>query len=45
MQRIEGLFATVRAAGQHLEWRGRAGLSAYAHEGGQQLSEIGRAHV
>lgn len=37
MQRIEGLFAAVRTAGQHLEWRGRAGLPAYAQEVGQQL--------
>lgn len=46
MQRIEGLFAAVRAAGQHLEWRGRAGLPAYAHEVGQQLSgHFGCSHA
>lgn len=39
MNRIEGLFAAMRAAGQHMEWQGRAALAGYAEQLSQALCQ------
>jgi GAF domain-containing protein len=32
MDRIEGLFAAMRTAGQHVEWQGRDGIATFAQD-------------